>query len=329
MPDPSRIQPFGKVEGQEVAEITLHGPDGLTARILTWGAVIRDLQMPVAGQPQSLVLGFERLQDYLHHSPYFGALVGRYANRIAGGRFALDWQTHQLDRNEGTTTLHGGRGGFSHRIWTVLEVTGTEVLLGLTSPDGDQGFPGTVQARCRYTLGPDNTMTVALTAQTDRPTPVNLTQHSYFNLDASADLRHHRLQVMADAYTPVDAQNLPTGDIAPVDGTPYDFRQPRPLGDTPVDHNFVLSGSPAAVLVSDLSGVTLRVETTKPGLQVYGGHKIDVPVPGLHGQRYGANAGLCLETQFFPDSPNQPVFPDTILRPDQTYRHSTTFRFGA
>jgi aldose 1-epimerase len=328
----SQTHPFGQIDGQEITEITLQGAGGLTARVLTWGAVIRDLQLPVAGQPQSLVLGFDRLEDYLNHSPYFGALVGRYANRIAKGRFVLDGQAHQLDCNEGTTTLHGGRGGFSHRLWTLLELTEAEVLLGLTSPDGDQGFPGQLQAECRYTLGPDNSLTVALKALTDRPTPVNLTQHSYFNLDATADLRHHRLQVFADSYTPVDALNLPTGEIAPVDSSPFDFRKPRPLGDTPVDHNFVLSGSgfrPAAMLISDLSGVTMRVETTKPGLQVYGGHKIDVPVPGLHGHRYGPNAGLCLETQFFPDSPNQPTFPDTILRPGQPYSHRTTFHFGA
>ncbi len=328
----TRIQSFGQADGLEVSEVSLQGAGGLTASILTWGAVIRDLRLPVAGQPQSLVLGFDTLDDYLHHSPYFGALVGRYANRIANGRFTLDGQDHQLDRNEGgTTTLHGGAGGFGRRVWNLLELSDSEVLLGLSSAEGDQGFPGWVEARCRYALGPDNSLTVALEAWGNRPTPVNLTQHSYFNLDASADLRHHRLQVMAEAYTPVDALNIPTGEIAPVEDTPFDFRKPRPLGDTPVDHNFVLSGSgmrPAAMLVSDLSGVTLRVETTKPGLQVYGGHKIDVPVPGLHGHRYGANAGLCLETQFFPDSPNQPAFPDTILRPSQVYRHTTTFRFG-
>ncbi len=338
MPADPTISVFGTFGGRPVHEIALASPGGLTARVLTWGAVIRDLRVPLgAGRAQPVVLGLERFDDYPAHSPFFGALAGRFANRIAGGRFTLDGVTHALDRNEnGATTLHGGAGGFSQAIWDIAGGDASTVTLTLLSPDGDQGFPGTLRAVCRYALDDARGLVVTLTATADRATPVSMAQHSYFNLDGSATIADHRLQVMADAYLPVDAASIPTGAAAPVAGTGFDFRAPRPIGGggATVDHNYVLRPGPeaglrpAAVLESPVNGLRMTVATTKPGLQVYDGSFIDVPVAGLDGRTMGRHAGLCLETQFFPDSPNRPSFPDCILRPGQTYAHETEYRFA-
>ena len=239
----------GTYQGREVQEVTLTAEGGLQAQILTFGAVIRDLSLPMAaGGRQSLVLGFPTFDPYPVHSPYFGALVGRYANRIGGGRFTLGGQTHVLDRNEaGTTSLHGGSVGFATRVWDIADHSDCHVTLSLLSPDGDQGFPGTLQVTCRYTLWPDNRLEVALRARTDRPTPVNLTQHSYFNLDGGPDVSDHLLAVHADSFTPVGHDKIPTGEVLSVAGTPFDLRQDRRLGDLAValDHNFVLLPAPA------------------------------------------------------------------------------------
>lgn len=329
---------FGSHLGAVVHEITLRSDAGLEAKILTWGAVIRDLSLPMpGGLRRSLVLGFESFDAYQHHSGYFGAVVGRYANRIAGGSFTLDGRAVQLDRNEaGRTTLHGGAVGFSSRVWTLVDRSGHHVTLALTSADGDQGFPGEVRALCSYTLGPGNRLEFAVFAQTSRPTPVNLAQHSYFNLDGGPDLQGHLLTVHADAYTPVGDAMIPTGAILAVKATAYDFTAARALTATaPVlNHNFVLrrfeTGAdlrPAAELVSLRSGIRLRVATTKPGVQIYDGHLLDVAVGGLGGTIYGAKSGLCLETQYFPDSPNQPRFPNSILAPGTDYRHRTVYAF--
>lgn len=329
----------GTYQGREVHEVTLTAEGGLQAQILTFGAVIRDLSLPMAaGGRQSLVLGFPTFDPYPVYSPYFGALVGRYANRIGGGRFTLAGQTHVLDRNEaGTTTLHGGSGGFATWVWDIADHSDGHVTLGLISPDGDQGFPGTLQVTCRYTLWPDNRLEVALRARTDRPTPVNLTQHSYFNLDAGPDVSDHLLAVHADSFTPVGQDKIPTGEVLSVAGTPFDLRQDRRLGDLAValDHNFVLRPAPAdpsrmrpvAELTSLRANLRLRVTTTKPGVQIYDGHMLDVAVPGLGGRHYGPRAGLCIETQFFPDSPNQPQFPDTVLAAGANYDHRTIYAF--
>ncbi len=333
----SPLNVAGHFNGREVHEITLQSNSGMVARILTWGAVLRDLQVPLADEGmQGVVLGFDEFAPYPEHSPYFGAVVGRYANRISGGTFRIDGKTFETDRNEaGRTTLHGGRAGFGQRVWDVVEASPDAVTLSIRSVDGDQGFPGAVMATCRYSVGPGSIIRIDYTASTDKPCPVNLTQHSYFNLDGGADISDHLLQVDADAYTPVDADLIPTGEIAPVDGTRFDFRTPRPvLGGGFCDHNLVLrpaapKGAFRAVaeLASQKSGLRMRVETTKPSLQVYDGHKIAVAVPGLGGATYAAHAGLCLETQFFPDSPNIPAFPDPILRPGEDYRHSTRYAF--
>ena len=329
----------GNHHGKEVHEVTLTAEGGLQAQILTFGAVIRDLSLPMPlGGRQSLVLGFRTFDPYPAHSPYFGALVGRYANRIGGGRFTLGGQTHLLDRNEtGTTTLHGGKDGFANRVWDIVDHSDRHVTLGLISMDGDQGFPGNLRISCTYTLWPDNRLEVALRARTDRPTPVNLTQHTYFNLDGTSDLSDHLLAVHADSFTPVGHDKIPTGKILSVTGTPFDLRRPCRLGDltVPLDHNFVLRPAtddlsdmrPVADLISVRANLRLRVTTTKPGVQIYDGHMLDVAVPGLGGRHYGPKAGLCIETQFFPDSPNQPDFPDTILTAATEYHHLTIYAF--
>ncbi len=333
----SDIRVFGQVNGQDVLRIVLRSETGLCAHVLTWGAVLQDLRVPLAsGACISTTLGFETFDPYPQHSPYFGATVGRYANRIAGGRYEMNGRSHWLDRNEaGRTTLHGGAGGFSQRLWQIIAADAASVTLGLTSEDGDQGFAGRVEVRCRYSVGPGYRMRVEYRAETDAPTPLNLTQHSYFNLDGSDDLRHHHLQVYADSYTPTDADNIPTGAILGVAGTAFDFRSPRKVmgSEIALDHNFVLAAAeagrlrPAARLMSDASGLVLTISTTKPGVQVYDGHKVDVQPKGLAGRSYGAFAGLCLEPQFFPNSPNCPAFPSSILYPQETYRHLTFYSF--
>jgi aldose 1-epimerase len=329
---------FGQFQGDAVHQVTLGRPDGLQAQVMTWGAVLCNLTWSVPdGTRLPLILGFDTFAPYPAHSPYFGAVVGRYANRIAGGCFTHAGQTYHLDRNEGPqTTLHGGSQGFARRIWQMADLTENSVTLALTSPDGDQGFPGTLTATCTYSIT-DHQLTVQFTATTDRPTPVNLAQHAYFNLDGGPDISDHSLQICADAYTPTGPDQIPTGSILPVAGTIFDFRQPKSLVplERAFDHNFVLPPrpstagplQPAAQLVSRKSGIRMQVATTKPGLQFYSGNLVNVPVPGHGGRTYGPSAGLCLETQYFPDSPNQPGFPDSILYPANIYAHRTTFSF--
>lgn len=335
--DQAQRRIVGQTDEGPVEEITLRTPGGRQAHILTWGAVLRDLTLPVGAEPaRRIVLGFDRFEDYPGRSFYFGAIVGRFANRIAGGRFAIDGTTFQLDRNEeDRTTLHGGAGGFSSRLWQVESAGPQEVRLSLRSADGDQGFPGTVFATCTYRLDDAEGLTIDLSATTDAPTHVSLSPHSYFNLDGQGTIAHHQLLILAEAYTPTDDRQIPTGELRTVAGTPFDFREPRQLtdADAGLDHNFVLSGLPgveglclAARLRSAAADLTLEVWTTKPGLQVYDGSKIPAGVSGLGGQPYGPRAGLCLEPQFYPDTPNQPAFPPSLLRPGQIYRHRTVYR---
>lgn len=310
-------------------EIRLTGQDGTTASVLDWGATLRDLVIPAPGRRRRRVmLGYQRLDDYLTNPAYLGAIAGRHANRIGGGRFRLDGRDYQLTLNEdGRTHLHGGVRGFSHQPWRIVEQDEASVTLGLTSPDGDQGYPGTVEARCTYTLAAPATLLVELSATTDAPTPVNLAHHSYFTLEEGGDIRSHRLQIGATSYTPVDEALIPTGRIASVLATPYDFREPRMI-DTPLDHNFVLSGAGPAAIVTAASGrMRLTVTTDAPGLQVYDGRGLRALGPGIGGQQHFPYAGLALEPQNFPDGPNHPAFPDAILRPGATWRQRSEFRF--
>ncbi|HVJ42621.1 MAG TPA: aldose epimerase family protein [Dongiaceae bacterium] len=333
-----RRKPFGQLDDGSVIEEVVIADGDLEVSIISWGAVIRDLRY----RGETRVLGFDRLEDYVSASPYFGCIAGRYANRIADGRFMLDGKTYQLDLNEGGRThLHGGAKGFAKLPWQVMEATADSVLLRLVSPDGDQGYPGQVTATCRYRIENGETLSLTLEATTDRPTVINLAAHSYFNLDGTPDTLSHELAIAADHYTPVDGRLIPTGELRAVAGTAFDFRQARPVrfdaegGRQAYDHNFVVARTssatprPVATLIGPESRTRMEVLSTEPGVQFYDGAKLAVNVPGLQGRRYGANAGLCLEPQRFPDTPNHPQFGSAVLRPGETYRQLTRYRFSA
>ncbi|MDR8410490.1 galactose mutarotase [Nonomuraea sp. 3-1Str] len=296
----------------------------LRAAVLSYGAVLQSLE--VSGV--NVVLGLDTLEDYLTRSRYFGAVVGRYGNRIAGAAFTLDGVAYTLPRNNGPSSLHGGVEGFDRKVWTVAEATGSSVTLTLTSPDGDQGYPGTLTASVTYTADGD-ALRIDYTAETDAPTVLNLTNHSYFNLAGAGrgDVLGHEIEIGAEHYLPVDDDKIPTGDLAPVKGTPFDFTTPHAIGarlDGAYDHCFVLDGSGGMRVVEPAVGLTMEVTTTEPGVQFYAGGMLDgVATP------FGPHAGFCLETQHFPDSPNQSQFPSTVLRPGERFTSSTTYRFPA
>ena len=332
---------FGRAEGEDILEVVLATGAGAEARIITWGAVLRDLLVPSGSRRQRVVLGYHELDHYIAHSPYFGAIVGRYANRIGGGRFALESRAYELDRNEGGSQLHGGSRGFGQRPWTLVDHDRSRATLALVSEDGDMGYPGRLTATCTYTLLEPATLRIELEAIADRPTPVNLTTHSYYNLDGSPDILDHTLQIAGAFVTPTDEALIPTGEVRSVAGTPYDFRGARPIRQglhvadgVDYDINVVLWGARgelnhAATLASPRSGVTMELWTTEPGLQFYDGHLLDSPVPGLDGAAYGRNGGLCLEPQRFPDGPNRPHFPPCILVPGTVSRQVSEIRFGS
>ncbi len=343
---------FGEMPyGQTVDLYTLTNPGGVELQAITYGATIVSIRVPDRnGVLGDIVLGFDDLAGYLEDASYFGAVVGRYANRIARGRFSLDSETYELARNNGPNHLHGGVRGFDKVVWSA-EAFATDSGVGVTfthtSPDGDEGYPGTLAVQVTYTLTPDDALVVDYVATTDRPTPVNLSQHTYFNLtgDARRDVLDHVLTIDAERYTPVDSMLIPTGTLAAVAGTPFDFTAATPIGtriDTEneqlrfgggYDHNFVLARDGdglmrAARLSEPTSGRVLEIYTTEPGLQFYSGNFLDGSTTGKNGHVYGHRFGLCLETQHFPDSPNQPEFPSTIVRPDDVYRSRTVFRFS-
>jgi len=333
---------------------TLTNGRGMEMQVMSYGAIIRVLKVPDrAGQAADIVLGLDSPERYLDQPPppYFGALIGRYGNRIGKGKFTLDGHTYTLATNNDTNHLHGGNRGFDKVLWTATphdSADASSVVFTRTSPDGEEGYPGNLQARVTYTLTDKNELTVEYHATTDKATPVNLTQHSYFNLAGhdAGDILAHQLMIDADRYTPVDATLIPTGELAPVQGTPFDFRQPTAIGaridqDDPqlkngkgYDHNWVLnrpgSGlSVAARLTDPKSGRTLEIRTTEPGLQFYSGNFLDGTIKGKGGHVYAHRSGLCLETQHFPDSPNKSNFPSTILQPGQNYDSKTVFAFSA
>lgn len=326
-------------ESQAIHRFEISG-GGLTAQILTWGAVIQDLRLE--GHKPPLVLGFDAFADYPAHSPYFGAIAGRCANRIRGGRFIIDGQRYQGDPNFlGRHLLHGGSKGTGKRIWQAGERGGDFITLRLTDPAGWMGFPGALNISCTYRVTHGGTLAVTLKATTDAPTLCNLAQHSYFNLDdgGSGDILDHRLMLNASAYLPVDGEMIPTGVVQPVEDTPFDFTQARPIrmehdgAQIPYDHNYCLAAArgelrQAAWAQGSASGVELEVWTTEPGIQFYAGHKVARERTGLGGRRYGAHAGFCLEPQVWPDAPNHPYFPQAILRPGETYRQVTEYRLN-
>ncbi|MAM58053.1 MAG: galactose-1-epimerase [Salinicola sp.] len=360
MPPGIERSSFGRLaDGREVDCYRITNDNGIEMRVINYGGIIVSLKTPDrTGRLDDIVLGFDSIGDYLSDTyrqanPYFGALIGRYGNRIANGRFTLDGETYRLPTNDGPNTLHGGDVGFNQRLWHVEPFSSAEgrgLVLTYTSPDGEQGFPGRLSTRVSYTLTDDNELAIDYRARTTRATPVNLTQHSYFNLkgEGSASVLDHELMINASAYTPIDETLIPTGEIADVSGTPFDFRQPTLIGarmgqkNTQLayakgyDHNFVLSKTPgqgdlptlAARVIEPRSGRVLEVATTEPGLQFYSGNFLDGSLTGKSGRPYTHRSGLALETQHFPDSPNQPNFPSTILKPDETYHSQTVYRFS-
>ena len=344
--------PFGRTEdGRDVELFTLTN-DSIEVRTIPFGARIVSIRVSDrSGHVGDIVLGFDNLDGYLKPNPYFGAIVGRYGNRIAKGRFTLDGRSYQLATNNGPNHLHGGVNGFDKALWRGEPIDRNGIVgvaYTYTSPDGEEQYPGTLTARVTYTLSASRELTIDYDATTDKPTPINLTQHSYFNLagEGNGDILGHELTIEADRFTPVDATLIPTGELAPVDGTPFDFRRPTSIGariDTDnneqlrngkgYDHNFVLNGTSgtlrhAARVVDPASGRTLDVSTTEPGMQFYSGNFLDGTITGKSGRVYQRRSGLCLETQHFPDSPNHPNFPSTILRPGERYQSKTVFAFG-
>jgi aldose 1-epimerase len=340
--------PFGTMpDGRPVEMFTLTNANGVEVRAITYGGIITSIRVPDrAGTFGDVALGFDRLESYLKGHPFFGTIVGRYGNRIAGGKFTIDGRAYTLATNNGPNHLHGGKVGFDKAVWNAEPTpAGAGVVFTHTSPDGDEGYPGTLKARVTYTLTDRNELIAEYHATSDKPTPVNLTQHTYFNLAGGGDILGHELTIHADRYTPVDATLIPTGELAPVERTPFDFRKPTPVGarigqphdqlknGQGYDHNFVLNGKagtlrPAARLTEPKTGRTLDIATTEPGVQFYTGNFLDGTLTGKGGQVYNRRAGLCLETQHFPDSPNKPNFPSSILRPGQEYRSRTVFTFG-
>ncbi|MGW3492185.1 aldose epimerase family protein [Streptomyces sp. NPDC001020] len=318
---------FGALsDGTPVHRWTL-GRGGVRVRVLSYGGIVQSVEVPDRdGRPADVVLGFPDLDGYVGNpGPYLGALVGRYANRIAGARFTLDGRTYALEPNNGPNSLHGGERGFDKRVWAVEPVE-HGVRLSRVSPHGEEGFPGRLEVSATYTLDADGTLRIAYEATTDAPTVVNLTHHAYWNLAGSGNAGRHELRIAASRFTPVDTTLVPTGALDGVDGTRFDFRTARKVG-SGYDHNFVLdkgvTGTPEEVaeLYDPASGRLLTVATTEPGLQLYTADHLDVP--------FAPGAGIALETQHFPDSPNRPEFPSTCLRPGEVYRSETVYGFGA
>ncbi|MCH4564020.1 galactose mutarotase [Halomonas sp. EGI 63088] len=371
-PSPATTSPgietstFGTLpDGREVSLYRLTNANGLSMAVTPYGGIIVSLMTPDAqGRFDDIVLGFDRLEDYLSPAygaanPYFGALIGRYGNRIAGGEFRIAGQRYALATNDGCNHLHGGAQGFDRKLWNAdpfVSERGVGVVLTTSSPDGDQGYPGELTARVTYSLTDRDELIIDYHATTTAPTPVNLTQHSYFNLEGVAAARArdegilaHRLTLYAEAFTAVDEGLIPTGEIRPVAGTPFDFRDPVAIGarikDDDIqlargqgyDHNFVLdrreSGDGELMMAARLeapgSGRVMEVLTSEPGLQFYSGNFLDGSLIGKAATPYAQRFGLALETQHFPDSPNQPAFPSTLLRPGEAYRSQTRYVFSA
>lgn len=355
MADTPRITkvPFGKSpDGQVVELITMRNQRGVEVRAMTYGGIILSIKTPDKdGVADDITLGYDTTEAYAKNGTYFGVLVGRYANRIAKAKFSLDGKTYTLPANNGVNSLHGGTTGWDQKVWKAEEFQnggGVGVALTLTSPDGDQGYPGEVKAKVTYTLTDDSRLIVDYDATTSAATVINMTQHSYFNLAGSKanNILGQELMINADKYTPVDDTLIPTGKLAPVEGTPFDFRKSTVIGaridqkdeqlirGKGYDHNWVLNRTGdglvvAAIAKDPMTGRTLEISTTEPGIQFYSGNFLDGTNVGKGGKTYPHRGGFCLETQHFPDSPNQPSFPSTVLKPGGRYTSQTVFKFGA
>lgn len=336
------IHRFGTLpDGTEIAEIRLVNGAGATASVLTYGAALRDLVVPVAGHaPRRVVLGFRDLEGYFENSRYLGVTVGRHASRIGGGRLAIDGATYPLSLNAAGVHLHGGATGFSRRPWRIAAATETSVTLALTSPDGEDGYPGNLEVSLTYRLLEPATFALSISAVTDAPTYVSLAQHSYFTLQPGASIRSHRLRFDAERHVPFGDDMVPTGALAAVAGTPYDFRSPRPIAAEGGDPGFAYDccmvldhpgdgTRPGAVLEAPDRSLAMAVHTTEPCIVFYDGAGLAPDWPDLRGNRFFPHAGLCLEPMRFPDNPNQPAFPQARLDPGASYRQETEYRFAA
>ncbi|MFK5922244.1 MAG: aldose epimerase family protein [Verrucomicrobiota bacterium] len=347
-------KPFGQLNGQTVQLYTLQNKNGMTAKITNYGGTVVSLMAADRnGHFSDVVLGFDTLEEYVDHSPFFGCITGRYANRIANASFSLDGQKYQLAANNGANHLHGGKRGFDKKVWGA-STRGGRLHLSYTSPDGEENYPGTLITEVTYTLTNDNELRIDYLATTDKATIVNLTNHSYFNLAGldneavevdAATILNHELTLYADRYTPIDAASIPLGNLATVAGTPFDFRHSTAIGarinskdpqlknGKGYDHNFVLKNQKdhklirAARVYDSMSGRLMEVDTTEPGIQLYSGNFLK-NIKGKNGENYPRRSALCLEAQTFPDSPNQPTFPSPILRPGKKYRQTTIYRFS-
>lgn len=338
-------QAFQSHGGEPVQVFTLENRSGMRVRLMDFGATLMEIEAPDKnGVLDHVVLAYDTPQGFIGGNCYFGATVGRYANRIARGSFAIRDTRYQLNCNEKRNHLHGGNQGFNRRFWSSRQMEGESVRFAYESRDGEEGYPGNVNAFVQFTLDDDNGLTLHYTAETDKPTPVNLTNHAYFNLAGhdAGDIGGHWLKINADAYTPIDSEFIPTGETAPVAGTPMDFTSPHRIGERVdkdftqlkraggYDHNFVVNGSGMRVAAQALdpnSGRLMTVLTDKPCVQLYTGNMMG-DIHGLHGAVYGRRGAFCLETQFAPDSPNQPQFPSVILQPGRKYAYTTCYRFG-
>lgn len=340
-------QPFGKLpDGTAVELYTVSNAKGMQATIMTYGAAVVSLTAPdKAGKYADVVQGMDSVDGYVKGVPYFGAIVGRYGNRIGHAQFTLGGQTYHTPKNDGDNTLHGGNRGFDKHVWTARELA-DGVEFTYVSKDGEEGFPGTLTSKVTYHVTPNNELRIEYNATTDKPTVVNLTNHSYFNLagQGEGDILQHQVTLFADRFTPVDKGLIPTGELKPVKGTPFDFTKATAIGarigqndeqlvfGKGYDHNWVLNGSglkKAAEVYEPKSGRVMEVLTEEPGLQFYTGNFLDGTIKGKGGKVYGHRAAFCMETQHYPDSPNKPSFPTTELKPGQTYKTVTVYRFSA
>lgn len=340
---------FGKTaDGQAVDLYTLKNAKGMTVTVMSYGGIIQSIQVPDrAGAMRDIAHGFESLDGYLKGHPYFGALIGRYGNRIGKAQFALNGVTYKLAANNNGNSLHGGLKGFDKVVWKVTEQDvpgGAGLELRYVSKDGEEGYPGNLDVTVRYTLKETNEFQIDYLANTDKATPVNLTNHTYFNLAGEGTILDHQLRLNADKFTPVDAGLIPTGELKPVAGTPFDFKSPHAIGERinaadaqiklggGYDHNFVLNAAASGqTMVAEVqepkSGRTLEVWTTEPGVQFYTGNFLDGSLKGK-GREFGKRSAFCLETQHFPDSPNKPAFPSAVLEPGKVYQSTTVWKFG-
>jgi aldose 1-epimerase len=337
---------FGKLPDGSTAHLfTLRNAKGMTVKVTDYGLIITEILVPDRnGKIGDVVLGFDNLDQYLKGHPFFGAIAGRYANRIAKGKFSLDGKEYTLATNNGKNHLHGGKVGFDKKLWAASDVSSENnaaIEFKYTSKDMEEGYPGNLSLEVRYLLTDDNELIIDYSATTDKKTVINVTNHSYFNLAGSGDVKDHEIQIEADQFTPVDAELIPTGEIKSVKGTPLDFTSPHKIGERMeqtglggYDHNFVLRGGVtdkprlAARASESKTGRMLEVNTTEPGIQLYTGINLNGSLTGVGGVNYGKSAGFCLETQHYPDSPNNPSFPSVVLEPGKKFHSTTSFKFS-